>query len=388
MDIIKSENKMSGIGKENSNYQFMLGNHAIAEGAIAAGCRYFAGYPITPASEIAERISERMPEVGGKFIQMEDELGSIYSIIGASLAGVKSMTATASAGYDYMQEGIEFAVATETPLVIVDVMRLRGAEQPTQADIMQVRWGAAGDHEMIVLAPSSVQELFDYTIEAFNLSETYRNPVIVLSEMTLSLMRERVKIRDPSEIKIVNRKHPAVPPEEFIPFEGGADGVPPMARLGEGYNVLYTINPHDKRGMITGDLEIYDQLYKRITSKITRAIDDIVKYQTYYLDDADIAVIAYGSEARSALEAVRQAREEGVKAGLLKLVTVWPFHDVLIRSVAERVKKIIVPEMNLGRYANEVKRASECLAEVQSLPINSGRMHTSGEILHSIRSEQ
>jgi len=363
----------------------MLGNHAIVEGAIAAGCRYFAGYPITPASEISERISDRLPEVGGKFIQMEDELGSIYSVIGASLAGVKSMTATASAGYDYMQEGIEFAVATETPLVIVDVMRLRGAEQATQADIMQVRWAAAGDHEMIVLAPSSVQELFDYTIEAFNLSETYRNPVVVLSEMTLSLMRERVKIRDPSQIRIVNRKHPKVSPEEFIPFLGEPDGVPPMAKFGEGYNVLYTINPHDKRGMITGDMEEYDQLYKRITGKITRSINDIVKYQTYYLDDADIAVIAYGSESRSALEAVRKAREEGIKAGLLKLVTVWPFHEALIRSVAERVKKIVVPEMNLGRYVNEIERASECKTKVLSLPLNKGRMHTSGEILHGIK---
>jgi 2-oxoglutarate ferredoxin oxidoreductase subunit alpha len=372
-------------GKEKSNYQFILGNHAIAEGAITAGCRYFAGYPITPASEIAERISERMPMVGGKFIQMEDELGSIYSVIGASLAGVKAMTATASAGFDYMMEGIEFAVATETPLVIVDVMRLRGAEQATQADIMQARWGAAGDHEMIVLAPSSIQELYDYTIEAFNLAETYRNPVIVLSEMTLSLMKERLKIRDPNEIKIINRKHPTVSPEDFIAFEGDRNGVPPMVKFGEGYNVLYTINPHDKRGMITGDLDIYDELYKRITSKIKLAVDDIVKYQTYYLDDADIAVIAYGSESRSSLEAVRRAREEGIKAGLLKLVTVWPFHDKLIKSVAERVKKIVVPEMNLGKYVNEIERASECMAEVKSLPLNTGRMHTSDEILHSIK---
>jgi 2-oxoglutarate ferredoxin oxidoreductase subunit alpha len=372
-------------GKEKSNYQFILGNHAIAEGAITAGCRYFAGYPITPASEIAERISERMPMVGGKFIQMEDELGSIYSVIGASLAGVKAMTATASAGFDYMMEGIEFAVATETPLVIVDVMRLRGAEQATQADIMQARWGAAGDHEMIVLAPSSIQELYDYTIEAFNLAETYRNPVIVLSEMTLSLMRERLKIRDSNEIKIINRKRPTVSPEEFVAFEGDENGVPPMAKFGEGYNVLYTINPHDKRGMITGDLDIYDELYKRITSKIKLAVDDIVKYQTYYLDDADIAVIAYGSESRSSLEAVRRAREDGIKAGLLKLVTVWPFHNKLIKSVAERVKKIVVPEMNLGKYVNEIERASECMAEVKSLPLNTGRMHTSDEILHSIK---
>jgi 2-oxoglutarate ferredoxin oxidoreductase subunit alpha len=203
--------------------------------------------------------------------------------------------------------------------------------------------------------------------------------------MTLSLMKERLKIRDPNEIKIINRKHPTVSPEDFIAFEGDRNGVPPMVKFGEGYNVLYTINPHDKRGMITGDLDIYDELYKRITSKIKLAVDDIVKYQTYYLDDADIAVIAYGSESRSSLEAVRRAREEGIKAGLLKLVTVWPFHDKLIKSVAERVKKIVVPEMNLGKYVNEIERASECMAEVKSLPLNTGRMHTSDEILHSIK---
>ncbi len=370
-----------------SDLAFILGNHAVAEGAITAGCRFFAGYPITPASEIAERISVRMPEVGGKFIQMEDELGSIYATIGASLAGVKSMTATASAGYNYMQEGIGYAVATETPIVIVDVMRLRGAEQATQADIMQARWSASGDHEMIVLAPSSVQELFDYTIEAFNLAEKYRNPVIVLSEMTLSLMREKIRIPDPGEIEIVNRKRPDVPPEEFLPFDGGEDGVPPMSSFGDGYRVLYTLNPHDKRGMITGDLDVYDELYRRITSKIRRAVDDIVRYEKFYMDDADIAVIAYGSEARSALEAVRRAREEGLKVGLLKLVTVWPFHDELVKGVAERVKKIVVPEMNLGKYVGEVERASECLAEVVSLPLNKGRIHTSSEILNCIKGE-
>ena len=369
------------------SFQFILGNHAIAEGAIVAGCRFFAGYPITPASEIAERMSERLPEVGGRFIQMEDELGSIYAVLGASLAGTKAMTATASAGYNYMQEGIGYAVATETPIVIADVMRLRGAEQATHADIMQARWGASGDHEMIVLAPSSVQELFDYTIEAFNLSEKYRNPVIVLSEMTLSLMREKIRIPPQDEIKIVNRKRPTVPPEEFLPFEAGEDGVPPMATFGDGYRVLYTLNPHDKRGMITGDLDIYDDLYRRITNKIKRAVDDIVKYKTYFLDDADIAMVAYGSEARSALEAVRRARDEGMKAGLLKLATIWPFHDSLVRSIAEQVRKIIVPEMNIGKYFGEVKRASECLAEVVSLPLNKGRMHSSSEILSSIRGE-
>jgi len=375
--------------KENNDrsvdFHFILGNHAVAEGAITAGCRFFAGYPITPASEIAERISQLMPEVGGRFIQMEDELGSIYAIIGASLAGSKAMTATASAGFNYMQEGIGYAIATETPIVIVDVMRLRGAEQATHADIMQSRWGASGDHELIVLAPSSVQELYDYSIEAFNLSEKYRNPVIVLSEMTLSLMREKIRLKHPDKLKIVNRKRPTVLPEEFIPFQAGEDGVPPMAEFGDGYRVLYTLNPHDKRGMITGDLDVYDELYKRITGKIRRAVDDIVRYEKYYLEDADIAVIAYGSESRSAREAVRRAREEGIKAGLLKLVTVWPFHYDLIRSVAEQVKKIIVPEMNLGKYVGEIERASDCLTKVVSLPLNKGRIHMSGEILHSIK---
>ena len=370
---------------DSSDFRFILGNHAVAEGAIAAGCRFFAGYPITPASEIAERMSERLPEVGGRFIQMEDELGSIYSVIGASLAGAKAMTATASAGYNYMQEGIGYAVATETPIVIVDVMRLRGAEQATHADIMQARWSASGDHEMIVLAPSSVQELFDYTIEAFNLAERYRNPVIVLSEMTLSLMREKIRIPDQSELHIVNRKRPTVPLEEFLPFDAGEDGVPPMASFGDGYRVLYTINPHDKRGMITGDLDVYDDLYKRITGKIRRAVDEISRYEKYNLDDADIAVIAYGSEARSALEAVRRARDEGIKAGLLKLVTVWPFNYDLIRGIAEQVKKIVVPEMNIGKYVREVERASEGIAKVVSLPLNKGRIHTSSEILAGIK---
>lgn len=367
-----------------TNFQFILGNHAIAEGAISAGCRFFAGYPITPASEIAERMSIRLPEVGGRFIQMEDELGSIYAVIGASLAGKKAMTATASAGYNYMQEGIGYAIATETPLVITNVMRLRGAEQATHADVMQAKWGVSGDHEMIVLAPSSVQELFDYTIEAFNLSEKYRNPVVLLSEMTISLMREKINIPEPESIKILNRKKPKVPPDEFIPFQGDENGVPPMANLGDGYRVLFTLNPHNKKGMITDNAEIYEDLYNRITGKIRRDVDKIVKYKSFFLDDADIAIIAYGCEARAALEAVRKAREQGIKVGLLKLGTIWPFHEELVRQVGEQVKKIIVPEMNIGKYVREVERVAGCQATVISLPLNKGKMHSSTEILNRI----
>lgn len=370
---------------EISGVQFLLGNHAIAEGAIAAGCRYFAGYPITPASEIAERMSERMPQVGGKFIQMEDEIGSIFSVVGASLAGAKAMTATSSAGYNYMLEGIGFAVALEVPCVVVDVQRTRQDIQPTQADVMQIKWGISGDFETICLAPSSVQEAFDLMIEAFNLSEKYRNPVVVISEAIISHMRGKVVIPEHGRIKIVNRKTPEVPTEEFLPFKGEEDGVPPMSKFGDGYRVLYSVNPHDERGRILWDPDVYERLYDRICGKITRDINNIAKYETQFLEDADIAVISYGSEARSALDAVMRARKEGIKAANVKLITIWPVSSKLLEEVAERVKKIIVPEMNMGKYFLEVQRVCDGKAELISMPKNRGEMHTSEEILDMIR---
>lgn len=371
--------------EEISGVQFLLGNHAIAEGAIAAGCRYFAGYPITPASEIAERMSERMPQVGGKFIQMEDEIGSIFSVIGASLAGVKAMTATSSAGYNYMLEGIGFAVAVEAPCVVVDVQRTRQDIQPTQADVMQIKWGISGDFEIICLAPSSVQEAFDLMIEAFNLSEKYRNPVVVTSEAIISHMRGKVVIPEHDKIKIINRKTPKVPPEEFLPFKGEEDGVPPMSKFGDGYRVLYSVNPHDERGRILWDPDVYEKLYDRICGKITRDIDNIARYETHFLEDADIAVISYGSEARSALDAVMRAREEGIKAANVKLITIWPVSSKLMDEVAERVQKIIVPEMNMGKYFLEVQRVCDRKTELIPMPKNRGEMHTSEEILDMIR---
>lgn len=371
--------------EEISGVQFLLGNHAIVEGAIAAGCRYFAGYPITPASEIAERMSERMPQVGGKFIQMEDEIGSIFSVIGASLAGVKAMTATSSAGYNYMLEGIGFAVAVEAPCVVVDVQRTRQDIQPTQADVMQIKWGVSGDFEVICLAPSSVQEAFDLMIEAFNLSEKYRNPVVVTSEAIISHMRGKVVIPEHDKIRIINRKTPKVPPEEFLPFKGEEDGVPPMSKFGDGYGVLYSVNPHDERGRILWDPDVYERLYDRICGKITRDIDNIAKYETHFLEDADIAVISYGSEARSALDAVIRARKEGIKAANVKLITIWPVSFKLLEEVAERVKKIIVPEMNMGKYFLEVQRVCNGKAKLIPMPKNRGEMHTSEEILDMIR---
>lgn len=360
---------------------FMLGNYAVVEGALAAGCDFFAGYPITPANEISERMAARMPEVGGKFLQGEDELCSIYALTGAALAGAKAMTATASAGYNYMQEGIGYAIASEIPCVIVDVQRCRGENYATQSDVMQMRWGASGDHEMIVLAPSSVQELFDFTIRAFNLAEKYRTPVVVMSETTIALMRENLAIPEPGEIEIVNRTKPSVPPEEFLPFRAPPDGVPPLPAFGDGYRILHSLNPHDERGSIHWDPDVYEALYDRITGKIGRNYSDIVKTESFFLDDAKVGIIAYGSECRPAQEAVGLARAEGVRVGMLKLDTVWPVPEREIRALAQQCSAILAVEMNIGKYAREIERVVAGRCEVRCVTKNRGLVHTPAEIL-------
>lgn len=363
---------------------FMLGNHAVVEGALAAGCDFFAGYPITPANEISERMAVRMPEVGGKFLQGEDELCSIYAVTGAALAGAKAMTATASAGYNYMQEGIGYAVASEIPGVIVDVQRCRGENFATQSDVMQMRWGASGDHEMIVLAPSSVQELFDFTIRAFNLAERYRTPVIVMSDTTIALMRENLVIPRPEEIEIVNRSKPSVPPEEFLPFKAPSNGVPPLPDLGDGYRILHSLNPHDERGSIHWDPDVYEALYERITGKVAHNYDDIVKTESLFLDDAEIGVIAYGSECRPAREAVELARAQGIRAGLLKLDTVWPVPAREIRALAEQCSTLMAVEMNIGKYVSEIVHVVAGRCKVIPATKNRGLVHTPGEILEAM----
>ena len=363
----------------------MLGNYAVVEGALAAGCDFFAGYPITPANEISERMAARLPEVGGKFLQGEDELCSIYAVAGASLAGAKAMTATASAGFNYMQEGIGYAAAAEIPCVIVDAQRCRGENYATQADVMQLRWGASGDYEIIVLAPSSVQELFDYMIKAFNLAEKYRTPVIVMSETTIALMREKVVIPDPEDIEIVNRKKPDVPPGEFLPFKADPDGVPPLPDLGDGYRVLHSLNPHDERGDIHWDPDVFESMYKRIIGKITCRREEIVETEGFFLDDSEIILIAYGSESRPALEAVHQARADGIKAGLLRLITVWPVPEEEIRAVAKQASTVLAVEMNIGKYAREIERLSYGLSNVVRVTKNRGEIHRPSEIYAAIK---
>ena len=362
----------------------MLGNHAVVEGALAAGCDFFAGYPITPANEISEYMAERMPAVDGKFVQGEDELFSIFALTGASLAGARAMTATASAGYNYMQEGIGYAVAAEIPIVIVDVQRCRGENFATQADVMQMRWGASGDHELIVLAPSSVQELFDQTIRAFNLAEKYRTPVVVMSETTIALMREKLVIPEPEAIEIVERKKPDLPPGKFIPFKAESNGTPPLPNFGDGYRILHSLNPHDEWGGIAWDPEVFDALYQRITGKILGNIHEIVETEHYFLDDAEIILIAYGSETRPCLDAVKHARSNNKKAGLLKLTTVWPVPEKEIRAAAEQAETVLAVEMNIGKYTREIERVCCGFCRVNQVTKNRGLIHTFGEIYQAI----
>ncbi len=368
---------------------FLSGDYACAEGAIAAGCRFFAGYPITPATEIAERMARRLPEVGGVYIQMEDELGSIAAVIGASYAGVKAMTATSGPGFSLMQENIGLAVMTETPLVIVDIMRggpsTGQPTKPGQQDMMQAKWGSHGDYEVIALAPSSVQEMFDLTIECFNLSERFRVPAFLMADETVAHMWERVIIPEPDQIEIVNRKKPTVSPADYLPFKPDEDLVPPMACFGEGYRVHVTGLTHDERGYPKTDSpEIQEQLIRRLCDKIRKNADKIVKVKEFMLEDAEIAVIAYGTPARAAISAVRKAREEGIKAGLLRLVTVWPFPERQVAELAARVKGIVVPELNYGQIVREVERAAKT-TPVYFMPKFGEALHTPMEILDGIR---
>jgi len=340
---------------------FTQGDFACAEGAIAAGCRFFAGYPITPATEVAERMARRLPEVGGVYLQMEDEIGSVAAIIGASYGGVKSMTATSGPGFSLMQENIGLAAMTETPIVIVDVMRGGPSTgQPTktgQQDVMQAKWGSHGDYEIIALAPSSVQETFDLTVRAFNLAEKYRVPVFVMLDEIIGHLRERLVIPSPDRIEIVNRKKPTVPPGQYNPFQPDEDLVPPMATFGEGYRFYATGLTHDETGHPqTDSAEEQSKLVRRLCDKIRVNRDSIVQVKKLLLEDADVCVIAYGSVARSAMAAVTRARQRGVKAGFLGLTTLWPFPDKEIEAIADKVDRVVVAEMNYGQIVREVER--------------------------------
>jgi 2-oxoglutarate ferredoxin oxidoreductase subunit alpha len=367
---------------------FMNGDEASAEGAIAAGCRFFAGYPITPATEIAERMARRLPEVGGIYIQMEDELASMGAILGASWAGVKSMSATSGPGFSLMMENYGLGVMTETPCVIVDIMRGGPSTGlPTlvsQGDVMQSRWGTHGDVGVIAFTPSSPQEMFDCTVRAFNLSEQYRLPVIVLGDEIVGHMTEKVVIPPKRDIKLYPRRKPKKKKRNFLPFEPEKDLVPPMACAGEGYNVHVTGLTHDERGYPVINAEAQEKLVARLVDKIRKNADNIIEYEEKNIKDADLVVVAYGSVSRCAKEAVRMAREEKLKVGLFRPITVWPFPEKRMRALSEQVKAFIVPEINYGQIAYEVERCVAPYSQTHLLPKMGGDIHTPDEILNGI----
>lgn len=365
----------------------MQGNEAAFEGALLAGCRFFAGYPITPATEMAELASVRMPKVGGAYIQMEDELASINALFGASWGGRKVMTATSGPGFSLMQEGIGYAALTQTPCVIVDVMRggpsAGQATLSSQQDVMQARYGSHGDYEIIVLAPSSCQEALDLTIRAFNLSEQFLTPVIILSDEIVGHTRERVIV--PDNPVIVDRKRP---PEGHVykPFEPIAEngGVPYRAAVGEGHRILVEVQLHDEMGIRKGHSPEDSAIcLNRICDKIKNNISQIEDYRLEYIDDAEQIVVAYGSTARSALRAVREARENGRKVGFIQLRTLFPFPDKLLADCARPGVTFYVPEMNMGKICREVRAATG--SKVVSLSKIGGEMPTPLEILRGIQ---
>ncbi|MCI0515484.1 2-oxoacid:acceptor oxidoreductase subunit alpha [candidate division KSB1 bacterium] len=359
-------------GETKKQVQVMTGNEACVLGAIAAGVKFYAGYPITPSSEIAEELSVRLPMIGGTFIQMEDEIASMGAIIGASLVGVKSMTATSGPGFSLKQENIGYASMAEIPCVIVNVMRGGPSTGlptlPSQSDVMQARWGTHGDHPIIALVPFSVRDTFDLTIQAFNLSEKFRTPVVVLLDEIIGHINEKVTLPDPETITIINRERPTASPAGFLPYQITDSMVPPMASFGEGYRFHVTGLCHDETGFPTNDSVKISKLLYRLNRKLEVRRDEIVQVESYSLEDAEIGIFAYGSSARSARRAVALARQQGLRVGLMRPLVIWPFPDREVLRMAEQVSHIIVPEMNLGQIAHEVEWASRFKAEV--VPIN------------------
>lgn len=375
-----------------SEYVLMQGDEAVALGAIRAGCRFYAGYPITPASEIAEVMARELPKVGGVFIQMEDEIASATSIIGASLAGVKSMTATSGPGFSLMQEAIGYAVMTETPTVFVNVMRGGPSTgmptRPMQGDIMQARWGTHGDHAIIAIYPSTVQEVYKYIITAFNLAEKYRTPVIFLMDETLGHMRETFKFPDDREIFVFSRmKEEQLTEEEvFLPYETEEYAEPtpqPLVEMGKArFHVSGLI--HDESGFPMANPEVAGRLIRRLVEKIRLHADEISIYDEYMTEDAEILIIAYGIAARSAMRAVKIARNDRINVGLFRPITIWPVARTRLKQLLSRVEAVIIAEMNLGQYAHEIMGLIKDSTKVKLLNKVSGELITPQEMLDAI----
>jgi len=368
---------------------FIQGNEAGAYGALYAGCTFFGGYPITPSTEVAEVMSVELPKIGGKFIQMEDEIGAMAAVLGASLAGAKALTATSGPGLSLKQELIGYGCIAEIPCVIFNVMRGGPSTGmptgPSQSDVMCAKWGTHGDHPAICLVPASVQETFEEVIRAFNLSEKYRTPVMIMPDEIIAHMRERVVFPEPGEIEVVPRKSPTVPAEQYKPYDISFGDVPPLASFGSGYKFHVTGLNKMQDGFPTTKADIVQAEEERQVRKVNANVDDIVTFEEYLLDDAEVAVVAYGSTSRSARYAVNIAREQGIKAGMFRIKTFWPFPDKQIKALAGKVKGIVIPEMNLGMCSLELERCAQGQVPVLGIFRVDGEPINPDQILEKIK---
>jgi len=371
-----------------SSRKLMQGNEACVQGAIYAGCRFFGGYPITPSTEIAEGMARQMPRIGGHFIQMEDEIGSIAAIIGASLTGAKAMTATSGPGFSLMQENIGYAYIAEVPCVIVNVQRGGPSTGlPTkvaQADTMQARYGTHGDYQAVAVAPASVRECFEQTVKAFNFAERFRTPVIILTDEVIGHMREMITIPEPGELEVIDREKPDVPHEWYHHFEITPTLVSPMAAMGEGYRFHTTGLTHDQEGFPTAKPAEIRQKLDKLKYKILRFSDELLQLDAEMMDDAGIAVFAYGISARAARQAVHMAREKRIKAGLIRPITIWPFPDEQIRDLLTHVRRCVVVELNQGQLVHEIERIAPRTCKVAELTRYDGEIINPVEIYKRI----
>lgn len=371
--------------------RLMQGNEACAQGAADAGVRFFAGYPITPSSEITEWMAKQMPVLNGKFIQMEDEIASLSAVIGASLTGTKSMTATSGPGFSLMQENIGYACMTEIPCLIVNVQRggpsTGRPTAPAQGDVMQARWGTHGDHPSVVLSPWSVQETYLLTVKAVNFSEKYRTPVILLLDEVIAHLREDVKLQDPEQLILSERPRHSGNIDDYKPFGETVDQIPPIADFGTGYPCNFTGLVHDEVGHPTNSPEITDKLIRRLTGKIEFNKDDIIHWDEVQMEDAEIAIFSYGCTSRSAMRALKLARAEGLRVGMIRPTTLWPFPEKAIEKASSRQIPLLVPEMNLGQMVLEVERVAAGRSIVRKLSRVDGELFEPAEILASLKGD-
>ncbi len=367
------------------------GNEAVVEGLLAGGLRFYGGYPITPSSEIAEILSRRLPQVGGVYIQMEDEIGSMAAIIGASVGGLKSATATSGPGFSLMQENIGFAAATEIPCVVVSVMRAGPSTgQPTgpsQGDVMQTRWGTHGDHPIIVICPTSVKEAYNLAIRALNLAEEFRTPVILLLDEVVAHMRERIELPPADAPAVVERARPTVPPEWYLPYDESQGDVPPLVSFGEGYRYHITGLYHDQHGFPTTRADEIGPWFERVFRKIEDKLEDIILVEEDEFEGAELGLVAYGGTYRSAHYAALEARRRGKKVALLKLLTLWPFPEAAVAKLGRQVRRLVVPEMNRGQMLLEVQRVVAGQTRIIGVNQTDGELIAPRRILEALLEE-